>query len=115
MIIFVGSLVFSEIYRTQKENMAAGNGDGESETENINKTCQTKYLLSMRSILTSPSVDPKNGYLSDKDILKQINGVENSCQWNSNTDLEKRFDKFRKILGNTDNKNQLNDLLASIS
>ena len=116
VIIFVVSLVFSQVYiydYADKENMESNRANLKDE-ENENKLCQIKYYQAIQSILTSPSVDPAEGYLTNKDVLKKINAVENSCKWNNRTDIEKIHVKFNKLLSDTDNPKQLNQLLLAL-
>ena len=81
-----------------------------------NRVCQTEYLQSVRGILTGPSVDPTDGYLTTSDVLKRVNGVANACEWNNKTELEKKYADFQKKLsGDTKNPKLLNQLLIAIS
>jgi len=81
-----------------------------------NRVCQTEYLQSIRGILTGPSVDPTDGYLTTSDVLKRVNGVANACEWNNKTEAEKKYADFQKKLsGDTKNPKLLNQLLIAIS
>lgn len=92
-----------------------GDGYERIDHEKINRECQTAYFDSLRAVLTGPSVDPKNGYVSDKDALTKVNAVGNTCRWNNKTPIEKKYQKFRTVLSDSSDKNQINHLLMAIS
>jgi len=104
-----------------REMMGNSDDDGEYgnhsvvNMEAINRKCQTEYLSAVRGVLTGPTIDPKDGYISDKDVLKMVNAVNNNCRWNSITPVELQYDKFKKVLADNSDKNQINHLLISIS
>jgi hypothetical protein len=111
-IVIIASLIFSRTDWIQKESM--GNRGGALNDEN--RICQTEYLKKILAVLMSPSVDPVNGYLSNKDVLNRIGAVGNSCEWNNNTEIEKKYAKFKETLADTNNPpNQLNKLLIAVS
>ena len=110
-IVIIASLIFSRTDRIQKESMGGRGGALNDE----NRICQTEYLQKIRAVLMSPSVEPENGYLSNKDVLNRIGAVGNSCEWNNHTEIEKKYAKYKETLANTNNPNQLNQLLIAIS
>jgi len=87
---------------------------GRGELNNKNRICQTEYLQKIQGILMGPSVDSTTGYLSNKDVLSRISAVDNSCEWNNQSEIEKKYAKFKEKLANTDNPKQLNELLIAI-
>jgi len=114
ILIIVSLYIFSQF--GFREMM--GNSDGEYGTVNmeaINRKCQTEYLSAVRDVLTGPTIDPKDGYISNKDVLIRVNAVNNTCRWNINTPIEKQYQKFKKVLSDNSDTNQINNLLIAIS
>jgi hypothetical protein len=114
ILIIVSLYIFSQF--GFREMM--GNSDGEYGTVNmeaINRKCQTEYLSAVRDVLTGPTIDPKSGYITNKDVLIRVNAVNNTCQWNNNTPIEKQYQKFKKVLSDNSDTNQINNLLIAIS
>ena len=105
-----------QIQKSQIETMGDNTYDL-IDREKINRECQTAYINSVIVVLTGPSIDPVNGYVSDKDALKMVNAVENKCRWDNKnpTPIEKKYEKFQKVLADTSDKNQINNLLIAIS
>ena len=87
---------------------------GVIDREKINHDCQTTYINSVIAVLTGPSIDPTNGYVSDKDALKMVNAVNTNCKWNNKPEIEKKYKKFQTTLADTSDKNQINNLLIQI-
>lgn len=117
-IIVVIYIFRNSIHKSLIETMGSRGGEDGYETidhEKINRECQTAYFDSLRAVLTGPSVDPKNGYVSNKDALIKVNAVKNTCQWNNKTPIEKKYQKFQTVLEDNSDENQINHLLMAIS
>jgi hypothetical protein len=115
-IIIITASIFTFSQIPQIESMGGGGGEGAFQAGEKNRICQTDYLQRVRGILTGPSVDPTDGYLTTPDVLKRINAVANSCEWSENTENEKKYANFKKKLsGDAKNPKLLNELLTAIS
>ena len=99
-------------YRSKESYENSGNF---IDKEKTNRECQIMYIDLIRGILTGPSINPKIGYVSNKDVFASINAVENTCRWNNKSAIENKYAKFQKILADTSDKNQINKLLIAIS
>jgi len=116
ILVIVSLYIFSKF--GFREMMGSSDSDEEYGTLNreaINRKCQTEYLSEVRDVLTGPTIDPKSGYITNKDVLIRVNAVNNTCRWNNNTPIEKQYQKFKKVLLDNSDKNQINNLLISIS
>jgi hypothetical protein len=109
LMTIVGLYIFSQ-FRI-RETLAMTYIDQDA----INRKCQTEYMASIRKVLTGPTIDPKNGYVSNKDVFNRVNAVKNGCQWNNETPIEEQYAKFKKVLSDTSDTNQINNLLIAIS
>jgi len=117
--IMISIYIFrNSIRKSLIETLGSRGDDGDGyeriDREKINRECQIAYFDSVRTVLTGPSVDPKNGYVSDKDALIKVNAVKNTCRWNNKTPIEKKYQKFQTVLSDSSDENQINHLLMAI-